>query len=319
MNDKIISTKYLPFGETELLEHFVKVGKKQTVNKNHLIPYIRSINNYLKYKNEYKNIVGKPLSKTKKPCQIQRDERFWTANTLMQVYHSSERLKQLVLLFEKAFGKKVPHSLKLASWKDCFESPNLKLYFEVSLPSPEKYKAYLKDIYNEGKANKPQIIPYILASSHKKKPLEGSTKVDAMMINPDNGFAIVFEAKVLSDISICTTYDLLRNQIIRNIDMMLDNKSKNSPLDKRIPERTLFVLLTPKIFKVNSTSRLYGYKMRDYTDRVRGVDFLHKDLPHREREELEDVPSRIGWLTWQDFNDVNSLCSPWDIDNKTYL
>ena len=100
---------------------------------------------------------------------------------------------------------------------------------------------------------------------------------------------------------------------------MLDNNSKNFPLDKRDPKKTLFLLLTPKLFKDNPSSRFYGYKMRDYTDPNRGVEFLHEDLPHRTKEELKDVPDRIGWLTWEDFKQVNSKCSPWDIDYATYL
>ena len=56
----------------------------------------------------------------------------------------------------------------------------------------------------------------------------------------------------------------------------------------------------------------------DYTDKKMGVNNLNKDLPHRKKEELEDIPQRIGWLTWQDFKDVNSNCSPFDIDYNTF-
>ena len=81
--------------------------------------------------------------------------------------------------------------------------------------------------------SKQQPIPYILrAAKGKKRSLEGPTHVDAILVNIDNGFGILFEAKVLSDISYQITYDTTRNQIARNIDVMLEeNTSDGSPLN----------------------------------------------------------------------------------------
>lgn len=42
------------------------------------------------------------------------------------------------------------------------------------------------------------------------------------MLLAANGVAVIFEAKVLSDISTHVTFDLARNQLARNIDVMLD-------------------------------------------------------------------------------------------------
>jgi len=51
-----------------------------------------------------------------------------------------------------------------------------------------------------------------------------------MLINAINGFAVIVEAKVLSDISYGVVYDTMRNQIARNIDVMLDtNNSLDDP------------------------------------------------------------------------------------------
>jgi len=321
MSDKKMHDKYLPFSEEELLLHFAPVGKECKPNESQLDYYIRSIEKYEKYKDN--NILGKPLWEIKGPYQIQKDERFWTVNTLMNIYYNSNRVNELCKLFEKAFGKKIPSSIGVNNWEDCFNAENLKLYFEVDLPSPTIYKNNLYSLYKEDKIQEHQIIPFIIASAHDKKTLEGSTQVDALILNPDNGFNVLIEAKVLSDISIGVTYDLVRNQITRNIDVMLESNERLCvPLDKRDPNKSLFLLVTPKLFKDNPTSRLYGYKIREYQDRNKGVDALKRDLPHRTKEELKNIPSRIGWLTWEDFKEVNNNCSPWSLDekeNRTYL
>ena len=321
MSNAKMQDKYLPFSKDELLLHFAPVGKECEPNENQLDYYIRSIKKYEEYKDN--NILGKPLGETKGPCQIQKDERFWTVNTLMNIYYSPDRVNELCILFEKAFGKKVPTSIEIDSWRECLSSDNLKLYFEVDLPSPPSYKNNLCSLYKEDKIQKHQTIPFIIASAHDKKILEGSTQVDALILNPDNGFNILIEAKVLSDISIGVTYDVVRNQIARNIDVMLEkNERLCNPLKKRDPYKSLFLLLTPKLFKDNPTSRLYGYKIREYQDKNKGEDALKRDLPHRAKEELRNIPSRIGWLTWEDFKEVNKKCSPWPLDekeNRTYL
>jgi hypothetical protein len=311
MSNNKMQEKYLPFKEGVLIKHFAPVGKHVKANRNHLNYYLRSIGKYEECKNN--SILGKPLYETKGPCQIQKDERFWTVNTLMSIYYSSNRVNELCILF-------VPISIEANSWEKCLSSDNLVLYFEVDLPSPASYKDYLCPLYEKGNIQKHQIIPFILASAHGKKKLEGSTQVDALIVNPDNGFNVLIEAKVLSDISISITYDVARNQIARNIDVMLEKNGKLcDTLKKRDPNKSLFLLLTPKLFKDNPTSRLYGYKIREYQDKNKGVDALKRDLPHRAKEELRNIPSRIGWLTWEDFKEVNKKCSPWSLEKENYL
>ena len=130
-----------------------------------------------------------------------------------------------------------------------------------------------------------------------------------MFLNSKNGFAVIIEAKVLSDISYDITYDTMRNQIARNIDVMLeDNKKLCQPLDKRDPEKTLFLLVTPKLFKDNPSSRLYGYKFKEYKTKP---ESLSGDLPHRKNYDWQNISSRLGWLTWEDFKSVNKDCCRW--------
>jgi len=67
--------------------------------------------------------------------------------------------------------------------------------------------------------------------------------------------------------------------------MLEKNGKLCDTLKKRDPNKSLFLLLTPKLFKDNPTSRLYGYKIREYQDKNKGKDALLKDLPHRKEED----------------------------------
>jgi hypothetical protein len=220
----------------------------------------------------------------------------------MEVYHDPDRSKLLSMLLQKAYGP-TPPIRDLASWDDCV-SGKLHLFFEANLPSPESYKKWLKL-----NLHKRQFIPYISDSAEGKVNLEGPTNVDALLINEDQGFAVVIEAKVLSDISCQVTYDVMRNQIARNIDVMLErNRDVYHPLDRRDPEKTLFLLLTPRIFQENRSARFYGYKLNEYRN---DPSALARDLPHRRDCDWESLSRRLGWLTWEDFREVNENCCLW--------
>ena len=182
---------------------------------------------------------------------------------------------------------------------------NLHLFFETNLPSSKSYKEWLRQDLTSH-----QFIPYILESAEDKINLEGATNVDAIILNPQNGFATIIEAKVLSDISYQVTYDAVRNQIARNIDVMMEkNDDLCPPLDRRDPEKTLFLLITPQLFKSNPSTRLYGYKCNDYKS---DPTSLSNDLPHRKDCNWKAISDRLGWLTWENFKDVNKACCPWN-------
>jgi len=160
-----------------------------------------------------------------------------------------------------------------------------------------------------------QIVSYVLDAAHRRgtdavrKGLEGPTQVDAILLNADNGFAVLFEAKVLSDISYQVSFDAMRNQIARTIDVMLErNANLPEPLSLRQPERTLFAMLTPEIFRQNRQSRLYGWLLDEYRSNPVA---LARDLPHRQSVDWSDVARRIGWLTWEDCEKVLPESCPW--------
>jgi hypothetical protein len=71
----------------------------------------------------------------------------------------------------------------------------------------------------------------------------------------------------------------------------------------------LFLLITPKIFKDNPSSRLYGYLINEYMNQPQS---LKRDLPHRtENICFEKLSKKIGWLNWEDFKNVNHKCCLW--------
>jgi len=295
---------YLPFTEQQLLSHFADVRQNGECIKNvkHLNYYIDSIQRYNKYLANNPNRLGRSLKEMKKPCQIEKDERFWIATCMMTIFYSKNRGQELTKLFRNAYGD-IPQLRGLTSWVEHL-GEELHLFFEPNLPSPGSYKEWL--LKNRTKR---QFIPYVLDSAEGKVNLEGATNVDAMLLNSKNGFAVIIEAKVLSDISHEITYDTMRNQIARNIDVMLEvNKELCHPLDKRDPEKTLFLLITPKLFKEDPSSHLYGYKLSEYKTNPKS---LSDDLPHRKNCDWQNISSRLGWLTWEDFKNVNKDCCRW--------
>lgn len=300
----MMQQKYLPFSEQQLLSHFARVKRngKCTNYVKHLKYYRNSIQAYNKYLAKNPDRRENPLQETRAPCQIEKDERFWTAACMMTIFHNRNRAEQYVSLFKAVYGNEPPVE-GINSWQDCFEG-KLCLFFEANLPSPHLYKEWLLN-----NIAKRQFIPYVLDSAYNKKNLEGATNVDALLLNPTNGFAVIIEAKVLSDISCDITYDVMRNQIARSIDVMLQkNNTLCDPLDKRGPEKTLFLMITPKLFKDNPTSRLYGYKFNEY---MNNPSSLAEDLPHRKNCNWQNIAKRLGWLSWEDFRKVNKDCCKW--------
>lgn len=286
---------YLPFGEDTLRKHFVEISGKDSLNLNqHLDYYKKSIDRFREFELKGRDL---PREKIKLARQIEKDEKFWTASTFLTLFYSPTRNDEFTEMLERAYGQ-TPPLKNFTNWTDCLNG-DLHLFFEPRLPSPKSYLSWLRD--NMGTQNH---IPYIMDNAKNKfgrfrANLEGPTNVDALILNSSNGFAVIIEAKVLSDISCQVTYDMRRNQIIRNVDIMLEKNRLSSRLDKREPDNSLFLLITPEIFKHNPGSRLYGYKYCDYRNRP---ETISADLPHRNLDERQsiDLSKRIGWTTWEE-------------------
>jgi len=316
VSDQVIDPVYLPFSAKQLQRHFVPTGGHAPGEQatRHLRYYLDSAERYRHFQASHSDRRGVALKKARKPCQIEKDERFWVVACLMSYFYSTDRTERLSALMRLCHGE-YPPLTGASTWNECLDG-RLYLFFETNLPSPRGYKRWLREHLSQR-----QIVPYVLDASRRsgsdeiRKGLEGPTHVDAILLNADNGCAVLFEAKVLSDVSYQISFDTMRNQIARNVDVMLEqNGGLPEPLNLRQPERTLFVLLTPESFRKQPHSRLYGWLMNEYRSNPMA---LARDIPHRESMNWAVVASRVGWLTWEDCERVLPGACPWLTQQQT--
>lgn len=308
---EVLHEMYLPFTEAQLREHFAPVGADKTSADKHLDYYRKSVQAASGWVSTPP--PGTPAERAqakRRGLQMQKDERFWVVTALMSLFHAPDRAGTLAALLRRCLPD-VPPLAGLSTWEQALGDPGkLRLFFEVALPTPREYRNELVQHLDQR-----VLIPHVLDSARDTaaagRALEGTTKVDAILIAPQTGFAVLFEAKVLADASSSIGFDVLRNQLVRNIDVMLQsNPNLEEPLSQRHPDRSCFVLLTPEIFRDHPESRLYGWLMRDYRSGPAG---LQRDLPHRHRAgtDLAAVAARLGWLTWEDCNKILPGACPW--------
>ena len=77
---------YMPFSEEQLGRHFAQVKKgRECVSsaKKHLDYFKASIKNYRNCPERRE--LRKSLEEMKRPCQVEKDEKFWTAACLMTI------------------------------------------------------------------------------------------------------------------------------------------------------------------------------------------------------------------------------------------
>jgi len=296
---ELVDEVYLPFTTEQLRGHFLQGADE------HIGYYVGSARRYHSFLKDRRTRSGIPFSEAAGPCQIEKDERFWTAATLLTLFHHADSRGCLVTLLAGAFGP-APPVAGLGTWEACLAGSSLHLSLETVLPSPPAYTEWLRAHMEER-----QLIPYVryACGGSVAKALEGPTHLDALLINPANGFAVAIEAKVLSDVSCQVSYDIRRNQIARNLDVLLEsNEGMPEPLSCRRPDRTLLMLLTPETFRRHPESRLYGWLLREYRDTPAA---LARDLPHRLRDDWAAVAKRLGWMTWEDCHSALPTCCGW--------
>jgi hypothetical protein len=288
---------YLPFSEDVVRRHFADVIGGGDPDRH--LSYYRTRLAAAAELAAHRD-AGSPVTRAMvhKGRQMEKDERFWVVSALLSVWYGDDPKGGLVRLLQRCFGSVPAVAVRsgepaVGSWEQLLAG-ELHLYFEANLPSPPSYKEALKHRLDEV-----IVVRYVReaaeASSHA---LEGATKVDAVVVAPGTGFAVIFEAKVQADISTGVTYDVLRNQLARTIDVALDPNPKLAfPLSQRRPERTFVALITPQVFRDHPTSRLYGWLMRSYQES--SAD-LQGHLPHRTADQVEGVRHRLGWTTWEE-------------------
>ena len=113
-------------------------------------------------------------------------------------------------------------------------------------------------------------------------PVEGESEIDIVLEGETH--LVFVEAKLDSDVSASTTYDPSRNQIVRNIDVLLD----------RADGRRSFFWM---VVKDTGPSRQYTQTMEKYRSDVSSLATL---LPHRHLEELDQVAQALALLRWSD-------------------
>ena len=302
----VLHHTYLPFTADQLREHFAPVLSPGERDR-HLRYYRASVEEARKYDELIRRGDRPTPAQTRMGRQMEKDERFWLATALMSLYHAdggSSRAELFARLLKRA-GLRPPQSFP--RWEDALAGA-LDLFFEVNLPSPGRYRAWLRDHLGERTP-----IPYLKKQAEVAGArLEGQTRADAMLLAAATGVAVIFEAKVLSDISTHVTFDLARNQLARSIDVMLEaNPALAAPLSLRNPQRTFLMLLTPALTQPGragdaiSKSRLYGWLMPAYQDPDNSL--LRQHLPHRDSSELAKAAERLGWASWEDCHSLTGL------------
>jgi len=291
----LIHSVYLPFNRKQLAQHFS--------NEKHLDYFATSAIRYSEFVSRFGvKFTEMPITdEVRLNRQIEKDERFWTACTLKSVFDAD----CFADILQICFGQTPPWD-SFDSWEKCVgEKKDQELRFEVAVSSPLTYRQALRARYlADGAAA--HLVPYIVDAGKGRTAYEGPTRVDAVFVNRRTGLCVMFEAKVLSDISCDVTFDPFRNQLARNIDVMLD-KGEGGFLTPD-PSKRLLVLLTPKVFQDKPSTRYYGLLFHEYK---RNSTLLTEHLAHREATAVTSVPSRLGWLTFEDCLTVCKDCCPW--------
>ena len=131
--DEVIHREYLPFTPQQLNDHFAPAA----ATGDHLAYYGASGKRAADFK------AGPPAGTPaeihqaiKWGRQTEKDERFWVAATLMQLFHAPDRIDLFARVLHHCLGDAPPDSLP--SWEAALGQEQ-SLYFEANLPSPAGY------------------------------------------------------------------------------------------------------------------------------------------------------------------------------------
>lgn len=305
---EIIDPRFLPFTIDELCSHMPPQGASAADRPERWVNhFVASAARYRQFLAAYPERRGVPIGATRTAAQVEKDERFWTATTFMHLMRTEDAGASLEAILSDAYGPTPPAHTRAASWRDLLDG-DLHMYLEVALPSPKEFQAELAARIDRHPVEYVRLAARLSGSDAVKANLEGRTNVDAVVVNPETGFGVLVEAKVLSDISHDVSFDPIRNQVARNLDAMLDaNPTLAHPLTSRQPHRSFFLLVTPRLFVEHPTARLYGWLMNDYQN---SPEALARDLAHR-ASALDGVSERIGWTSWERIDELVPGTCPW--------
>ena len=108
----VLHQKYLPFSVEQLKSHFAAVKQNdqcEKISEKHIDYYQKSIKKYEDYLLDNPYQKNYAISQVRGPCQIEKDERFWTTSYLMNIFHDKDRGGQFIELLQK--GSSLPMTL----------------------------------------------------------------------------------------------------------------------------------------------------------------------------------------------------------------
>ncbi len=146
----------------------------------------------------------------------------------------------------------------------------------VPVPSPTSYEKRSRE--RMAQSAKPDWV----ARAKDSRPVEGPSEIDVVLwMNSQIGF---IEAKLDADISMKTTYDPQRNQIVRNVDCLIDRSSGRKPF---------FWMLTAD----RGSGRAYTQLIQRYRAQP---NILSSELPHRSPEVVHAIAKNLAIIVWKD-------------------
>lgn len=284
-SEDTLSSLYLPDKIEVLQKHFYKTPDDWSEKfKNKAAIY---------NENAHLHETHSSQSNQKEKRQLEKDEPIWTMRLLIDLWEHN-KLPKLIHKYDER-GRSLTEIEKMIGQKKNDNQSGLQLFFEVNIQPPD---SLLQWMVEQGETFHP--VPYMQnAFRHNQETnhkLEGSSQIDAIFMNRRTGFILMIEAKYLSDCSVDTSFHPYRNQIIRNLDILMDisqnhnrdinddffksGKGKISLLENVNKETSYFALLTPDMFHSDASAvyrRYYSYLFETYKH-TNGT--LANDLPH---------------------------------------
>jgi hypothetical protein len=191
----------------------------------------------------------------------------WNAFALLTSTSGPAWWPRLLFLAEESNSNlRVP-----AEW---LETPEVQLWQTVA--SPRAYEA----------ANRARMLcsgnRERILRSHSPVPVEGRSEIDVVLRNTH--LLAFVEAKLGSDVSLRTTHDPSRNQIVRNIDCLLDQANGRTPF---------FLMLVRDAAEGRAYTQLISkYRHNPAT--------LVEELPHHASEMVKSVARNLAIIRWKD-------------------
>ena len=174
----------------------------------------------------------------------------------------------------------VEEILKLANIQEHLEEP-VSLGFERQFQPPQ---GYLQELAREVNRHP---VRYVREQGREHvssgRRLEANTHVDAVI--EAKNLLILVEVKFTSDISSQTTFNSNRNQLARTIDVGISEVKKSK-------KRKLVVLLCSPSEFYHEKSRLYYYKINEYSDFNR----IREDIGWRDPRDIRENLLAVAWL-----------------------